>query len=76
MEAEQQVPIIPSCPVPQSPELTKGMTPDEVRQALGDPARSISGGLGDQKMEWWSYANGLEVKFRGGKLQNWYQTGG
>ncbi len=69
-EPEPTPPQPEPAPKPK-PELAKGMTMDQVREALGKPDRA-SGAFGaGMRWDWWTYNSGEKLRFVNSVLDGW-----
>jgi hypothetical protein len=53
------------------PELSAGMTMDEVRDILGEPTSRASGETAEGPLEWWWYGEDRKLEFLNGRLRAW-----
>jgi hypothetical protein len=78
--AAPQAPVAtpaPPAPAPApapAPQLAKGMTMDQVRQALGEPARTRSATAPDTRFDWWEYDSGKSLRFVNSVLEGWSEN--
>lgn len=75
-ELAQAQPKPAPSPTPADPldELSKGMSPDDVAELLGDPASRLAAGTEERAVEAWTYDDGTQVRFVDGALEEWQRS--
>jgi hypothetical protein len=61
-------------PPPPRPVLAKGMSMDQVRRLMGEPAKVRSASGADLQVVWWDYGSGEELRFVNSALQRWTEA--